>query len=87
MLRFTKQIVVSAIMRFVCNLSNVNSLKCVSMSNQECKIRPEIVKVNSYAPKFYPLSVKINKYSASWNNIIDPYSKMYIPDFVENIII
>ena len=24
------------------NLSNVDSLKCVSMNNQDCKIRPEI---------------------------------------------
>ena len=29
------------------NLSNVNLLKCVSMSNQECKIRPEIINLNT----------------------------------------
>ena len=27
--------------------SNVNSLECVSMSNQECKARPKIIEVNS----------------------------------------
>ena len=40
MFKFVKQIFISAMMFFGCNLSNVNSLKCVSMNNQECKIRP-----------------------------------------------
>ena len=85
MLRFVKQIFVSAIMFFICNLSNVNPLKCVSMSNQECKVRPEIINVNSDEPSFYPYSVKINKCSGSSNNTKDPYAKMCISDFVKNI--
>ena len=39
---------------FGSNLSNVNPLKCISMSIQECKIRPEIVNVNTDEPTFYP---------------------------------
>ena len=31
------------------------------MNNQECKIRPEIINVNSNEPLFYPCSVKISK--------------------------
>ena len=41
-----------------CNLSNVNPLKCVSMNNQECKIRPEIVNVNSNKPVSFTFSIK-----------------------------
>ena len=48
-------------MVFGSNLSNVNSLKCISMSNQECKARPEIININSNEPSFYPYSFKINK--------------------------
>ena len=44
MFRFIKQIIVSALM-FFDSLSNVNSLECISMKNQECKVRPEIVNV------------------------------------------
>ena len=33
MFGFVKQIFVSAMMFFGCNLSSVNSLKCISMSN------------------------------------------------------
>ena len=47
MFRFVKRIFVSAMMFFGCSLSSVNPLKCVSMNNQECKVRPEIVNVNS----------------------------------------
>ena len=41
-------------------LSNfTNALDCISMKNQKCKIRPEIVNINSNNPIFYPFSVKI----------------------------
>ena len=43
------------------NLSNVNSLKCVSMNNQERKIRPEIINLSTNEPLFYPYSIKIKK--------------------------
>ena len=49
MLKFIKQIVISTMM-FFGTLSSVNSLECVSMNNQECKVRPEIVNVNSKKP-------------------------------------
>ena len=52
-----KRIFVSAMMFFGCNLSRVNLLECVSMNNQECKVRPEIVNVNSNEPVFYPFSI------------------------------
>ena len=76
---------VSAMMFFSCNLSNLNPLKCVSMSNQECKVRPEVINVNSDEPSFYPYSVKISKCSGSCCNINDPYAKICIPNGVKNI--
>ena len=42
-----------AITFFNYNKLNVNSLKCVSMNNQECKIRSEIINVNTNEPMFY----------------------------------
>ena len=33
---------------------NVNSLECISMNNQECKIRTEIITVGTNEPMFYP---------------------------------
>ena len=60
-------------------------MKCVSMKNQECKVRPEIVNVNSNEPLFYPFSIKKSKCSGSYNNINDPYAKLRVPDVVKNI--
>ena len=33
-----------------CNALNVNALKYVSMNNQECKIRTQIISVNNNEP-------------------------------------
>ena len=44
---FVKRIFVLALMFFGCNLSSVNPLEWVLRKNQECKVRPEIVNVNS----------------------------------------
>ena len=56
MFKYIKQIIISTMM-FFGSLSSVNSLECVSMKNQECKVRPEIVNVSSNNPIFYPFSI------------------------------
>ena len=68
MFKFIKKIFVSTLM-FLSSLSHVNSLECISMKNEECKLRPEIVDVSSNDPIFYPFSIKINKCSGNCNNI------------------
>ena len=67
------------------NFTNVIPLSCISMKNQECKVRPEIINVNSNEPVFYPFSIKTSKCSGSCNNINDPYAKMCVPDVVKNL--
>ena len=74
-----------AMMFFGCNLSNVNSLKCISMNNHECKVRPKIANVNSDEPAFSPFSIKTSKCSGSYNNTNDPYAKLCITDVVKNL--
>ena len=76
MFGFVKEIFASIMMFFGCNLSSVNLLECVSVNNQECKVRPEIVNVNSNKPVFYPFSIKTSKCSGSCNNANDPYAKL-----------
>ena len=50
MFRFVKEIFISAVVILGCNFSNVNLLKCVSISNLECKVRPEIININCNDP-------------------------------------
>ena len=85
MFGFVKRIFVSTMMLFGCNLSNVNPLECVSMSNQECKVRPEIVNIKSNEAVFYPFSIKIGKCGGSCYNISDPYAKLCVNDVVKNM--
>ena len=70
---------------FLQSLVRITSLNCISMNNQVCKIRPEIIIGNSNEPIFYPFSVKTSKCSLSCNNINDPYAKICIPDVVKDL--
>ena len=79
MFRFIKKVFVVEWHFFSCN-----ALKYVSMNNQECIVRPEIININSNEPSFYPYSVKISKSSGSCNNINDPSSKLCVPDVAKN---
>ena len=84
MFKFIKQIFFSTLMYFA-SLSIVNPLECISMKNEECKVRPEIVNINSNNPIFYPFSIRTNKCSDNCNNINDPYAKICIADVVKNL--
>ena len=55
------------------------------MNNQACKVRPEIINVNSNEPVFYPFSIKANKCSGNCNNIDNPYVKICLPDITKQI--
>ena len=55
------------------------------MNNQDCKIRPQILNINSDNPLFYLYSIQVFTWSGSCNNINDPYAKLYLSDVVKNI--
>ena len=52
MFRFIKAIFFTTVMFLSCN-----ALKCVSVNNQKCKIRPELIKINSNDLSFYPYNI------------------------------
>ena len=70
---------------FLLTLMCVKSLSCISMNDQECKVRPRIVIVYSKESIFFPFSIKTDKCSGSWNNINNPYAKLCNPDVVKNL--
>ena len=53
------------------------------MTNKECKVRSEIINVNSHEPLFCPCNIKKNKCSGSCNNINNPCAKICVPDIVK----
>ena len=63
MFGFIKKVFLVAMTFFNFSRLSVISLECVSMNNEECKIRTEIIGVNTKEPMFYPYSIKINTQS------------------------
>ena len=70
---------------FLSSLLSTTSLNCISMKNQECKTRSQVIDINSNNPLFYPFSIKINKCSGNCNNINNPYAKICVPDVIKDL--
>ena len=65
------------------NLTSLNSLSCISMNNQECRLRTQIVNIKRDEAVFYPFNIKTNKYIGFCNNINDPYATICVADVVK----
>ena len=70
---------------FLSNLTNVNSFSCISINNQECNVKPQIVNANRDDPVFFPSNIKTSKCSSSCNKINNPYAKLCVADVVKNL--
>ena len=55
----------------VLSRSITGALECLSMNNQECKVRPKMVDVSSNNPVFYSIN--------------DPYAKICVPNIVKKL--
>ena len=85
-LRFVNKVFFTGL-TILSNFTCINSLSCISMSNQPYKARPEIVNANSNNPIFHPFSIKTSKCSGNCNNINDPYARICVPDIVKKFTI
>ena len=84
--RFVKKVFFFLGFTILSNFINArSSINCISMKNQECKTRPQVVNINSNNAIFYPFSIKISKCSGNCNNINDPYAKTCIRDIIEDL--
>ena len=70
---------------FFSSLVSITPLSCISMNNQACKVRPEIINLNSNEAVFYPFSIKASKNGGNCNNINDQYAKICAPDAVKDL--
>ena len=73
MFRFTKKVLILVL------VSTENSLKYISLNNQECKIRKVVVD-NKYTA--FPYKFKRDKCVGSCNDKDNPYFKICTPDIV-----
>ena len=70
---------------FLSSLVSTTSLNCISMKNQECKTRPEVININSNNRIFYPFGIKINKCSGNCKNINNPYANVCVLDVIKDL--
>ena len=67
------------------DFTNANSLSSISLINQECKTRPQVINVNGDETVFFPFSIETSKCSGSCNSINYPYAKISVPDIIKNL--
>ena len=80
MFRFIKKVFVVAMAFFSFNVLSVSSLECISMKDQECKVR-EVIINNDFM--LYPFSIKVNRCNGNCNNISNPYSRVCVPNVIK----
>ena len=73
---------IKKILAIIFVISSVNSLKCVLLKNQECKVR-KVITNNEYMT--HPFSIKVNKCNGNCNNITNPYARVCVPNIIKNI--
>ena len=49
------------------SFTNANSLSCISMKNQECRTRPQVINVNRDEPAAFPFSIETSKLLLLYN--------------------
>ena len=72
-------------LKILSGFASPNSLSCISMSNEGCKKRPQVVNVNGDEPVFFPFSIERSKCSGSCNSNNYPYAKSFVPDVAKNL--
>ena len=69
--RFVKKVFFIGL-KILSNFTNAVPLNCISMKNQECKTRLQVINVNSNNPIFYLFSIKTSNCSGMCYNINNP---------------
>ena len=73
------------VLTILSSFTNANSLSCISMNNQECKTRPQVVNINGDKPAFFPFSNETSKSSGSCNNTNYSYAKVSVSDVANKL--
>ena len=86
MFRFIKETFLTEL-AFLSSLLSTTLLSCISMNNQACKVRPEIININSNEPVFYFLVLKQVNVVIAVIILMIHMQKICVPDDVKNLIV
>ena len=82
--RFVKEVFFIGL-TILSNFTNVIPLSCISMKNQECKTKLQVINVNSNNPISQPFSIKTSTCSGNCNNINNRYAKICVLDVIKDL--
>ena len=60
-------------------------IKCVSLTNRPCEVRPTLIKINSNESFFDSFTVSVNKSGVSCNTTDYPYAQVCLPNKMKNM--
>ena len=60
-------------------------IKCVSMNNQPCLVRPTLIDLNPDKHHYYPFIVSMSRCDGSCNTLEDPFGRICIPNKIKNL--
>ena len=69
------------------SILKVGALECLSVVNQKCMPRPEILEINECVGEalFYPYNLLVNKCSGSCNTLENPWAKICVPNVIKGV--
>ena len=77
------------IVLLTCIVNGCNHTKCVSLTNQKCKIQPTLINLhsNEYSQEFhyYPFVVKVDRCAGGCNTLNDLSNKVCVPNKTEEL--
>ena len=66
MFRLIRQVLLALL-----SFSQSLATKCVSLNNEPCMIRPTLIDLKLVDLKYYPIMIRLDKYSRSCNSVDD----------------
>ena len=64
---------------------NAILLSCISMNNQDCTTRPQVINFNGDESVFFPFNMETSNCSGSCNSINYLNAKICVPEIIKNL--
>ena len=81
---FIKQIIIALVLVLFCFGGSL-VIDCLSISNQQCMVRPKLIDLNPDELYYYPFIINMSRCVGSSNTIEDPYGRIFVPSQMEDV--
>ena len=85
MLGFIKQTRTALALILMLCFGGALAIKCVSMNNEQCMVRPTLIDLNLDELHYYLFIISMNRCDGSCNTVEDPFRKICVPNEMEDV--